>query len=287
VNKKKWWIIIVVTVILILPVLDYSHEAPPPFISRATPIQPLLNQRIIIRGSGFGNSMPKVYRLGDSADTVAIGGSGSSLATRDHGSGANSWTAERIFGLDVNMTGLKLEGWSDSQAVLNGFGSALGSLWKMDLGDPTEIVVYGPNNSGMATFKATVISHAPEAARWIAHPSLLLGLALVFLATILIICGICLPGAVLIIVFKLMGYVWGCFAVGLIFLVGFLVFPWPLVVTVLVWTAISYAIVNAIVYGESYTTISTGTITWKKEDFPTTSRRNEPPDAGCSGSNCQ
>ncbi len=257
-----------VTVILILLVLDYSHETPnrpSTFISRVTPIQPLLNQRIIIRGSSFGNSMPKVYCLGDSADTVAVGGSGSSLAIRDHGSGANSWTAERIFGLDVNMTGLKLESWSDSQAVLNGFGSALGGLWKMNLGDPTEIVVYGPNNSGMATFKTTVISHAPEAVRWITHPSLLLGLALVFLTTILIICGICLPGAVLIIVFKLIGYLWGYFAVGLIFLAGFLVFPWSLVVTVLVWTAISYAIVNAIVYGESYTTISTRTNNMEKK----------------------
>lgn len=162
-NQGKWWIVTAVTVILILSILDYSHGAPnrhPPFISSVTPIRPLLNQRILIRGGGFGNSMPKLYHLRDSVDTVDIDGSGPSLAIRDYGSGPCNWTAGRVFRRDINMIGLKLESWSDSQIVLNGFGSALGGSWKMDVGDPLEIIVYRPNKSGIASFKTTVTPQA-------------------------------------------------------------------------------------------------------------------------------
>jgi hypothetical protein len=52
--------------------------------------------------------------------------------------------------------GIKLVSWNDSEIVLAGFGSALGTRWEIAPGDPIEIIVYGPNNSEGVKFETVV-----------------------------------------------------------------------------------------------------------------------------------
>ncbi len=149
---------------LSLPTLILAERSSPttpaqsPEIFTVTPILPVNNQRIVIRGKGFGNSMPRLRRLGDSVDTIDENDSGTSIAIHDNGGGAHSWAAGRITSGNLDAIGLKLVSWNDSEIVLDGFGSALGESWKIAPGDPIEVVVFGPENSGKATFMSTVVS---------------------------------------------------------------------------------------------------------------------------------
>ena len=131
------------------------NNSTPPVITYASPLLARAEQVIIIRGSGFGTS-PRLVNLGDSVDTVSIDGVSPSLAIRNHGLGPHSWVAGRVTGQNKALIGVKLLKWTDSEIVLNGFGSALGTQWKISQGDPIEIVVFGPNNSGSFSVQRVV-----------------------------------------------------------------------------------------------------------------------------------
>jgi hypothetical protein len=132
-----------------------------PTISSVNSILPQNAQTIIIRGSGFGSTSPKTQNLGDSVDTIDDATT-PSLAIRDHGTGADSWAAGRITSGNFDAIGLKLASWSDTEIVLNGFGSALGGQWKIAAGDPIEVVVFGPANSGSTSFNTVVVNSSSQ-----------------------------------------------------------------------------------------------------------------------------
>lgn len=139
------------------PKSPVPQNAPPPVISSVTPILPLAKQRIVILGSGFGSSPSKLYIHGDSVDIGEGNGTGPSLFIRDHGGGKHNWIAGQIINKYKSSIGLKLESWSDSQIVLEGFGSDLSGRWKIAPGDPIDIVVFGPGNSGSTIYTINVV----------------------------------------------------------------------------------------------------------------------------------
>jgi hypothetical protein len=67
-----------------------------------------------------------------------------------------------------NVIGIKIGSWSDTQIVLNGFGSALSSSpnptsYNIAAGNPLTFTVSGPNNSGTATYNLQVLPATPAA----------------------------------------------------------------------------------------------------------------------------
>ena len=152
------------------PVSSPPEAGGSPIITRVTPILAQRNQTIIIEGRGFGNSPPKLISVGKSVDTDARNGMWPSFAIRDHGDGPDSWAAGRVTDGNFDAIGVKLVSWTDSKITLAGFGDALGegpenSTWRIAPGDPLEIVVFGTENSGPATFTTTALpAQAPSPA---------------------------------------------------------------------------------------------------------------------------
>jgi hypothetical protein len=112
-----------------------------PVITRVSPILPRSNQTIVIEGSGFGNSPPKLVPVGDAVDTDARNGQRPALAIRNHGREPDDWQAGLARDGDVNGLGVKLESWTDTKITLAGFGNALGdeqsnATWRIAAGDP-------------------------------------------------------------------------------------------------------------------------------------------------------
>jgi hypothetical protein len=139
-----------------------------PFIQSVSPILAQANQGIVITGSGFGNTPPQTVTLNDrSVDTVACNVTTPALAIWDKASSAGgNWEAGQETCASLNAIGVKLASWSDSQIVLNGFGSALGnamnpSTWNITSGDPLTIIVSGTNNSGTAAYNLQVAPTSP------------------------------------------------------------------------------------------------------------------------------
>ncbi len=79
-----------------------------PVITRVSPIVPRRNQTIVIEGSGFGNSPPKLVPAGDAVDTDARNGRRPTLAVRNHGRGADDWQAGLASDGGANALGIKL-----------------------------------------------------------------------------------------------------------------------------------------------------------------------------------
>lgn len=136
-----------------------------PIITRVSPIVPRRNQTIVIEGSGFGNSQPKLLPVGDAVDTDARNGQRPALAIGNHGHGADDWQAGLARDGDINTLGIQLTRWTDAMIVLAGFGNDLGDevergIWKIAAGDPIEITVFGPAGSAPAKF-ATAVTNLP------------------------------------------------------------------------------------------------------------------------------
>ena len=132
-----------------------------PVITRVSPILPRRNQNIVIEGSGFGNSPPKLVPVGDAVDTDARNGQRPALVIGNHGRGADDWLAGLARDGDINTLGIKLQSWTDTKIILAGFGNDLGDevergIWKIAAGDPIEITVFGPAGSEPAKFATTV-----------------------------------------------------------------------------------------------------------------------------------
>ncbi len=150
--------------------LDTKYSGP--YIQSVTPVQPDPNQGIIITGSGFGSTPPQLFDVvGDSSVDTATCGSTTypSLFIQDSAS-ADLWEAggEQPTCTTTDPIGIKIPSgwWSDSQIVLNGFGSALGNpsstkQYHIAAGDPLTITVNGANNSGSATYGLVVSSPTP------------------------------------------------------------------------------------------------------------------------------
>jgi|SRR5579864_612675 len=140
-------------------------------IQSVTPIQAIDSQAIVITGAGFGATFPGTQPIGDgSVDTLGCDTTLPSMAIRDGGSGSDSWAAGRENCTNFDEIGLQIQSWSDTKIVLSGFGSALGTpgkpgTWNIAPGDPLVVVVFGPNNSGQATYNLAASPSASTAHR--------------------------------------------------------------------------------------------------------------------------
>lgn len=154
---------------VIIQLAPYQSSAGP-FITSVTPILGQDTQGIVIDGAGFGSTPPQTTSLSDgSVDTLACNTSTPSLAIRDGGSGVDMWSAGRDTCTNTDAIGLSIVSWSDTQIVLKGFGSALGNAsnpsgYNISATDPLSVVVFGPNNSGGATYNLQVASATPTSA---------------------------------------------------------------------------------------------------------------------------
>jgi hypothetical protein len=155
-----------------VPFFALTHAAYPldqvnttPVIDSVSPIYAKRLQPITIKGSGFGDTQPQLLDLGDgSVDTV---GGGATPAIRIYDQcGLKSWQAgvrdNPNSGLDV--IGIILVSWSDTEIVLGGFGTALNTdgegQWNLLPGDPLLISVLTAN--GHAAYTTTVLSNSPS-----------------------------------------------------------------------------------------------------------------------------
>ena len=132
-----------------------------PVITRVSPILPRRTQTIVIEGSGFGNSPPKLVSVGDAVDTDARNGQRPTLVIRSRGSGPDNWDAGLFSDGGPDAIGVKLVSWTDTKITLAGFGDALGDEqnggnWKIAAGDPIEFRVFGPAGSAPAKLAMTV-----------------------------------------------------------------------------------------------------------------------------------
>lgn len=137
-------------------------------ISHVSQLTTNTHDLIYIEGNGFGDTYPQTTQLSDgSVLTKGCGSNTPSIAILDKGSGNDTWPA----GWYCNQVypggiGLYIAKWSNTEIVLNGFGSALGinnlKSWNINSGDPITIAVFGPNQQGKATYQLTVISSIEE-----------------------------------------------------------------------------------------------------------------------------
>ncbi len=127
-----------------------SPEREPKIIS-VSPVLPLRDQAIVIKGSGFGLHTP--YR---NTDTPFI-------AIRDK---TAQWAAGRIIPQNWDAVTLDVKAWQDTQIEISGFSGAYGSgHWQLAKGDEIEIAVWNPQSGrGPAVYQLTV-SASPESAQ--------------------------------------------------------------------------------------------------------------------------
>ena len=143
--------------------LDDPQASTAPTITSVSTIAAIDAQTITITGSGFGNTAPQTAPVpsGDgSVDTNACNVNTPSLAIIDSGPGSDSWSAGRETCSNTDAIGIYIQSWSDTQIVLNGFGTSLGtngaSTWNIAAGDPIVVSVWGPNENGPAQYSTTV-----------------------------------------------------------------------------------------------------------------------------------
>ncbi len=122
-----------------------------PKIISVSPVLPLRDQAIVIKGSGFGLHTP--YR---NTDTPFI-------AIRDK---TAQWAAGRIIPQNWDAVTLDVKAWQDTQIEISGFSGAYGSgHWQLAKGDEIEIAVWNPQSGrGPAVYQLTV-SASPESAQ--------------------------------------------------------------------------------------------------------------------------
>ncbi|HMK95064.1 MAG TPA: hypothetical protein VK536_06635 [Candidatus Limnocylindrales bacterium] len=128
-----------------------------PHISSVSPISTSAIQKIVIKGTGFGNVQPQTMTLGDgSVDTV---GGGTTPVIQVHDDGWYGWEAGTQDGPSTgwDLIGVIIDSWSNTEIVLGGFGSALttmSSQYQLLAGDPMRIVVM--TSGGVAQYDMTV-----------------------------------------------------------------------------------------------------------------------------------
>ena len=129
-----------------------------PTISSVSQISTSVLQTIVIKGSGFGNTQPQTMSLGDgSVDTV---GGGSTPVIQIHDDGWYGWEAGTQDGPNTgaDLVGVILASWSNTEIVLNGFGSALSTSvqgqYQILAGDQMRIVVL--TSKGVGEFETTI-----------------------------------------------------------------------------------------------------------------------------------
>ena len=137
-----------------------------PVISSVSPISPARLQTIIIQGSGFGDIQPQLLNLGDGSVDTVWGGSTPSIVVYDERNLLSAGAAGNWSGFTngpPDLIGIVLVSWTNSQIVIGGFGSGLGSQfsWTQVLqGDPLQIQIQ--NVDGVATYNTIAVSNQPN-----------------------------------------------------------------------------------------------------------------------------
>jgi hypothetical protein len=132
-----------------------------PTISSVSPISTDQTQKIVITGTGFGNTQPTTISLGDgSVNTVGQVGT---PVIQVHDDGWYGWEAGTQDGPNTgaDLIGVILLSWSDTKIVLGGFGSVLytNGQYKISNGDSIRIVVI--TSCGEATYNTLVAGGKP------------------------------------------------------------------------------------------------------------------------------
>ena len=131
-----------------------------PEITSVTPISAAQSQTITIQGSGFGDIQPQLMPLGDGSVDTVWGGSTPSIVVYDQSNLLSAGAAGAWSGFTngpPDLIGIVLVSWNDSQIVLGGFGSGLGSQfsWSQVMnGDALQIQIQ--TAGGLATFNMTI-----------------------------------------------------------------------------------------------------------------------------------
>lgn len=132
----------------------------PPEITYVSPITAAQNQTITITGSGFGDTQPQLMNLSDGSVDTIWGGSTPSIVVYDKNNllsagAAGSWSG--FTNGPPDLIGIVLVSWTDTEIVLGGFGSGLGSRFswnQVSKGDILQIQIQ--TEGGFATFDTSV-----------------------------------------------------------------------------------------------------------------------------------
>ena len=139
-----------------------SLPANAPEITSVSPICAAQSQTIIIQGKGFGDIQPRLMSLGDGSVDTVWGGSTPSIVLFDQRNLLSAGAAGAWSGFTngpPDLIGVILVSWTDTQIVLGGFGSGLGSQfsWSQVLqGDALQIQIQ--TSRGFTTYN-TVASY--------------------------------------------------------------------------------------------------------------------------------
>jgi len=126
-----------------------------------SPISTDTMQRIIITGVGFGNGPTVVVNsvANDSSINTLRDSVHPSVLINDR---TGNWSAGYAqTSTDYDHVGIYLTSWSDTQIIIDGFGSLLGnatnpSQYLISTGDLITVTVYGPNQIGIASLDTAV-----------------------------------------------------------------------------------------------------------------------------------
>ena len=133
-----------------------------PVIDSVSPIGATLMQTIIIRGSGFGDTQPQLLSLGDGSYDTVWGGSAPSIVVYDERNELSAGATGNWSGFTrgpPDLIGVVLVSWTDTQIILGGFGSGLGSQfsWSQVLqGDVLQIQIQ--TVGGFTTYNTLAVS---------------------------------------------------------------------------------------------------------------------------------
>jgi len=146
-------------------------------ISSVTQITTNTHSLIYVEGNGFGNTFPQTTQLPDgSVLTQGCNVNTPSIAILDNGVNHDKWPAgwycDKVYPGGI---GLYIAKWSDTEIVLNGFGSTLGTsnqkLWNISTGDPITIAIFGPNQMGKTIYQLTVSEPSSQIANSPTEPA--------------------------------------------------------------------------------------------------------------------
>jgi len=144
------------------------QNANPITISSVSTITTNTHSLIDIKGDGFGNEFPYTTQLPDgSVLTKGCNVNTPSIAIVNKGGGKDEWPAgwycDKVL---PNSIGVYIIKWTQNEIILNGFGSAVGTsnekLWNINLSDPIEVVIFGPNQMGKTSYHLTVSQPSSE-----------------------------------------------------------------------------------------------------------------------------
>jgi hypothetical protein len=131
-----------------------------PEITSVSPIYAVQSQTITIQGNGFGNIQPQLMSLGDGSVDTVWGGSAPSIVILDERNELSAGAAGAWSGFTngpPDLIGVVFVSWTNTQIVLGGFGSGLGSQfsWGQVLqGDILQIQIQ--TVGGVATYDTAV-----------------------------------------------------------------------------------------------------------------------------------